>query len=267
MNRSMEVEVKVGLFMAIGTLLIAVSILLVGGNKAIFSTTVRFHTLFNQVDGIIPGAIVKVAGVRVGQVEKIKFDRDRGKVDVTFYVRKEYHEAIRQDSTVSVATQGMLGDRFIVVTPGNPALPEIAADGELKSELPKDFKDYLNTADEVLDRMKTSLVHLDAILAGFSRDSRAEIFFRNISATSSNLNGATTQLPKKMEDLYSSMGSMKSIMSKIDRGEGTIGALINDPSLYDDLKALLGGANRNKVLKYFVRKSVEDAREEAEKKK
>jgi len=44
-------------------------------------------------------------------------------------------------------------------------------------------------------------------------------------------------------------------------GEGTLGALINDPSLYEDLKSLIGGANRNRVLKYFIQKSVESARE------
>jgi len=72
-------------------------------------------------------------------------------------------------------------------------------------------------------------------------------------------------LPTKMKDVTTAAKHMKSILAKIDNGEGTVGALINDPSLYDDVKNLLGGANRNKVLKYFIKKSVETSREKAEK--
>lgn len=268
MNRSLEVEVKVGIFVAIGIGLIAAAILLVGGNKAIFSLTMNYHVVFDQVDGIIPGSIVKVAGVRVGQVEKIKFLPGSGKIDVAFTVRKEYEDAIRGDSTVSVRTQGVLGDKILVISTGNPALAKMDQGSELKAETGKELKDYLSSADEVLDRLKNSLGHIETILGNFTKESRSEIFFRNMSQMSTNVNASTSDLPKKINDLYGTMNHMKSIMSKIDHGDGTIGALVNDPSLYEDLKSLLGGANRNKVLKYFVRKSVEESREanaEAEK--
>jgi hypothetical protein len=94
----------------------------------------------------------------------------------------------------------------------------------------------------------------------FNRDQRAETFFRNFSAASATINDSS-------KTLKASMDHLNSIFTKVDKGHGTLGALINDPSLYDDLKALLGGANRNRVLKYFVRKSVEESREAAEKEK
>lgn len=265
MNRSLEVEIKVGIFVALGSALVFLVILMLGGGRSIFSRDISFHARIGQVEGVVEGAPVKIAGVRVGQVDQIKFEPETNQIDIGFSIRNNYHEAVREDSTVSIQTQGVLGDRYLVVSMGNPKLPIAEPGALLKSQAPKDLRDYLNNADEVLARLKSALTHIEEIAASFSRESRSEIFFRNLTGISSNVNSATHVLPAKIQDFYASMTSMKSIMSKIDHGDGTLGALINDPSLYDDLKALLGGANRNKVLKYFVRKSVEDSREEAAK--
>jgi len=54
---------------------------------------------------------------------------------------------------------------------------------------------------------------------------------------------------------------LDSILAKIDRGEGTLGLLVSDPSLYQDLKTLLGGANRSAVVKTLIRLSTPGAEE------
>lgn len=264
MNHSLEVEVKVGVFVSLGVLLIALTILLLGGGS-FFSSSVTYSARFSAVEGLMVGGSVKLMGVRVGKIERIHMENNPSRVLVEFNVAKEYTGSIHEDSTVSVQTMGVLGDKFLVISPGTSGVPVAQLGVELKTELPKDLKDYLGSADAIMERLKSTLAHVDNILGNFDRDSRSEIFFRNLAAVSSNMNAATSKMPVKMNDFYDSITKMSSVMSKIDRGEGTIGALINDPTLYDDLKTLLGGANRNKVLKYFVRKSVEDSRDEAKK--
>lgn len=249
-----ETEIKVGIFVALGTVLIMVVIMLLGGGQSIFSRKIELKTKFKQAEGIVEGATVKVAGVKVGQVDGIQFIKDSGEVEVRFSVGYKFRDAIHEDSTVSVATQGVLGDRYLVVSYGTPGNEPAKDGGELKSEMPRELKDYLNTADEVLGRVKGSLKSLEAILGNFEKDGRSDTLFKNLSAASTNVSGASGNLPPSTQHL-------RSILAKIDNGEGTLGALINDPSLYEDLKAVLGGANRNKVLKYFIRKSVEESRE------
>jgi len=53
----------------------------------------------------------------------------------------------------------------------------------------------------------------------------------------------------------SAAGHLDSILAKIDRGEGTLGLLVSDPSLYEEMKALVGGANRSAVVKTLIRLS------------
>ncbi|MDO8644048.1 MAG: MCE family protein, partial [bacterium] len=49
------------------------------------------------------------------------------------------------------------------------------------------------------------------------------------------------------------IGDLKSVSGKMARGEGTLGALISDPTLFNDMKTLIGKANRNKLLKGVIR--------------
>lgn len=250
----MEIEIKVGIFVAIGIALIMITILLLGGGSELFERNITYSTKFVQIEGLVEGANVKVAGIRVGQVKEVSLDNDKGIVDVKFTVRAKFQDSIHEDSTVAIQTQGVLGDRYLVVSVGSPGSPVAPEDAVLKSEPPKDLKDYLTGADQVIARINASLGHLENILGNFNRDSRSEVFFRNMTTASTSFNDGT-------KSMRASMAHLDSILKKIDSGHGTIGALVNDPSLYDDMKALLGGANRNRVLKYFIQKSVEDSKE------
>ena len=51
---------------------------------------------------------------------------------------------------------------------------------------------------------------------------------------------------------------LESILAKIDRGEGTLGLLVSDPALYQDLRTLVGGANRSLVVRSLIRLSTQD---------
>ena len=62
-----------------------------------------------------------------------------------------------------------------------------------------------------------------------------------------------------MAKLEKASGSIERIMTRIEKGPGTMNSLIYDESVHDSLRALLGGASRNKVIKYFIRESIKDS--------
>src|SRR5690242_898967 len=118
MTRSMELEIKVGFFVAIGLGLVMFTILILGGGRSIFERASLYHAKFSQVEGLVEGATVKLAGMKVGQVKEIKLLEDSNQVDVTFSVNKKFVSAVKEDSAVGIQTQGVLGDRYIVVHTG-----------------------------------------------------------------------------------------------------------------------------------------------------
>lgn len=70
---------------------------------------------------------------------------------------------------------------------------------------------------------------------------------------------------KILDNLAEAIDDLKNITEKIAEGEGSLGAIINDPDLYDNLNQLLGGANRSFILRTLIRRSInKDASEKVE---
>jgi phospholipid/cholesterol/gamma-HCH transport system substrate-binding protein len=55
--------------------------------------------------------------------------------------------------------------------------------------------------------------------------------------------------------------NLNQIFEKINNGTGTLGALVNDPGLYDEMRALMGGANRNRIIRNLVRQTIKESEE------
>lgn len=145
------------------------------------------------------------------------------------------------------------------------------------------------SAQDILEEVKTG----DGLLHTLIYDDEATKAFKDLQVASANLAALTAQLkdgkgalpalfndPKTKESLDRALASManvdkasadaavaaaklRSIMERVDKGEGTLGALINDPAMYDDLMALLGGAKRNRILRGVIRHTI-DKNEEIE---
>ena len=86
-----------------------------------------------------------------------------------------------------------------------------------------------------------------------------------MAATAKNLASASEKLDKELDQLHlkSSMTNLNAILGKINNGTGTLGALVNDPGLYDDAKALMGGVSRNRVMRNLIRQTVRESEEKA----
>lgn len=117
MNRH-STEVKVGIFF-----LVAVAIFAYVWFKVLdFGTKEGFvlTTHFRSVEGLVNGAQVQIAGVRIGKVKDIRFDPDTGKALVEMVINDAYRNTIPEDSRVTLKTKGMLGDKYVVIEPGKP---------------------------------------------------------------------------------------------------------------------------------------------------
>ena len=91
--------------------------------------------------------------------------------------------------------------------------------------------------------------------------SRLEKILANLESLTSNTNKLMSSVNDKnlnqsIANLKQSSDSMSRITKQIEEGPGTLHALIYDQGLHEDMRSLMGGANRNKVLKYFIRESI-----------
>lgn len=113
-----KLELKVGIFVFIGMIILMIFILSIGGFKS-WSSGYRVKFIFNFVNGVKLGAPVRFAGVDVGQVKSIGFIHPgdgHTKVEVTVWVKDIVR--IPADSNIWVNTLGLLGEKYIEILPG-----------------------------------------------------------------------------------------------------------------------------------------------------
>ena len=261
MHKQLETEIKVGIFIAVGLGLIMTAILLLGGTESLFARKNRYTAHFQNVEGLISGAKVILGGVPVGTVDAISFDHKQRKIVVGISVDRSSADWIRTDSTVEIATQGVLGDKYLNLEMGTQDQPVLAAGSDIPSKTGKDLSQFLSKGDQLMISLNNIGTILERILKNFERDNRSDAFFKGISKSAENLSQASEKINKELDQiqLKKAISNLAQIFEKINNGSGTIGALINDSGLYEEVKALMGGVNRNRIMRNLVRQAIKES--------
>ncbi len=123
--RRFNLEIVVGLFMVAGFLCFAWLSIKLGDIEVFGPKTYSVSAKFGSVSGLKSGAIVEIAGVQVGKVTDISFDPEDYEAQVVMAINQGV--VLQDDSIASVRTAGIIGDRYIDISPGGSN--ELIGDG------------------------------------------------------------------------------------------------------------------------------------------
>jgi phospholipid/cholesterol/gamma-HCH transport system substrate-binding protein len=246
-------QIRVGIFIFGGLAVTLISMFMVGG-ESVLKSNVLLHAEFDHVEGLNEGSLVALSGFKVGNIKTFKLLPEKGKIDVIMKIDKAYLGNIDKSDTVEVRSAGALGDKYIFIVPTETKtgsvqegdVLEVAASTDLISVLSKKGGDAAKFFDILNDVHKMT----QAITSG----NKVEIMMKNLTDASHSMKVTSDEMRQK---LGPAMTKMDRIMTKIDSGQGTIGALINDPSLHDSLKAMVGGPDRKKNMKSLIRSTID----------
>lgn len=114
-----------GLFVAVGVLILVVGIFLVGEKQGIFTKSTEVLARFNSVEGLKKGAAVRLLGIDVGTVSSIRIWNNVALVDMRIF--SDSRKFIKRDSRAMLETEGLVGNKFVVLTPGTEESPSVQA--------------------------------------------------------------------------------------------------------------------------------------------
>lgn len=259
-------QLKVGIFLTIGILFILGSIFFLGADKALFTSYVRVHAHFEQVQGLSNGSVVSLSGVTVGNVESITFLPEKNALDVKMRINSDYIGRIREGSQVEIRTQGALGDKYVFIIPGDPRNDVVKEGDILDVAKATDLIGIISERGNEANRIFDVINEVYKITNALNADNRLAKIMGHMETASSNLSQSSKDAQKFMAQVSSqnsgdklnrSLEKLDSILTKIDRGQGTLGALINDPSVHNQLKSVLGASPRRNNIKSLLRTSIE----------
>lgn len=270
MDSQYKLKIKVGFYLAIGILCILVSIFFLGADKALFTHHVNLHAHFDQVQGLAVGSLVSISGVTAGNVKAVNFIENENKLDVIMRVDEKYIKRIHKDSEVEIRTQGALGDKYIFIFPGDSRQPEISEDDILPVSTSSDIMGVISERGSEASRIFDIIDDLQKISKSLTAEDRLGKIMKNLDSTSASLSHASKDAENLMNSLSVSKNApttetrlsrtlerLDSILTKIDNADGTLGLLINDPTVHNQMKTYLGGSERKNHLKTLLRTSIE----------
>jgi len=275
--------IKVGFFVFITLLIFFIGIFVISGEQKFFEKEYKVRTYFSNTVGLLPGAYVRLSGVRIGTVSKINFPNNKSKnlIEVTMRVNKNGAERITPDSQATIRTEGLLGAKYIEIVRGEePPFSDIEMVMTIESYTPPELQELIGSSDELLTNLISISKNLDKVSSVFGNEENLE----NISQTLSSLRKGSDDLQRTLaaiengdgflhtliydkqfgQDLSTTVANLsetsanfRDISESLKGGEGTLGALLIDPSIHDSLKGVLGEAQRSKFIRSAVQYLVE----------
>lgn len=134
----------VGLFIFIGILIFAITIFTLGGQRRTFVKSFRINAIFNDVSGLLVGGNIWFSGVKIGTVKNITIYGD-SRVLVSMSIENDLQSHIHTDSKAKIGSDGLIGNKIIVIYGGMPTTPIIQKNGFLAVESALNTDDMLAT--------------------------------------------------------------------------------------------------------------------------
>lgn len=259
MESNSGVERKVGIFVAISTIALIVVIFLLGGDKSFFKSYQVMKVKLEETSGLVAGGVVQIAGIASGNVTSIELDPQDNQLIVTIKIDRKYSSRLTHGTTASIRTQGALGDKYVLIKLGPPS-GEILKEGDfIEPEEGADLLSTLGKSGGKFERVFEIIEHISNITKELDQGK----FAKNLNDSSRSFKNSLNTLEDAMasKKIKKSLDHLASIMEKIDKGQGTLGGLINDPTVHEDLKAIMGGAKRSNLLKFLIRQTIQKGEE------
>jgi phospholipid/cholesterol/gamma-HCH transport system substrate-binding protein len=217
----------------IGLLILAIGIFFISGQEGYFRRRYKLKAYVSEAGGLRRGAQVSLAGVAVGDVQKIEispYPEPARAVEITMRIARAYQHEIRADSTATIETVGLLGDSYVNITRGSPGQEVIAAGGVVKTSEETDVKRVVQNANNVF-------VNLGVLSA-------------KLNDISSQVESGKGSLGKLVYDqsLYNRLNkttdTFDRMVTRVEQGQGTLGKLLTDEKLYGTTVATIDRLNK-----------------------
>jgi phospholipid/cholesterol/gamma-HCH transport system substrate-binding protein len=199
---------KLGMFASIGFVLLVAGLFFIGKQKNLFGSVFHIRSVFSSVSGLKIGSNVRFGGINIGSVEGIQLQTDTS-VMVEMAIKGDVRGFIKQDANTSIGSEGLMGDKVLVIAPGKGLEKVVGENTILISRAPIE-------TDQILASLKISadnaalLTHNLAQIADKVNNGRG-LLSRLIGDTtmSNNLNRTVANLKKGSEGLSENMEAAK----------------------------------------------------------
>lgn len=234
MQKDTSRNLRLGIFVLLGTTFLIVSLYMIGSKRNLFSNTFSVRANFHNVSGLMPGNNVRFSGIDVGTVQSIDILNDTS-VTVTMIIEEKYHSYIKRNAVAAIGTDGLMGNKIVNINTIKGKAPQVE-DGDLIGTLrPLETDEMIRTLALTNDNIKIITDDLKRITQKIDNSNSLWSLLSDTVAAQ-NLRQAIVSIRMTGERSAIVVGDIGLIANDIKNGKGPIGALITDTAMTGQIK-------------------------------
>jgi phospholipid/cholesterol/gamma-HCH transport system substrate-binding protein len=204
----------VGVFVTAAFALFSAGLFLIGDQYKAFSHHVIYYTDFQSVDGLTKGTKVRVDGLDAGEIESIQIPASPAqKFRLKMKMDDRLHGMIREDSLVTVETEGIVGDKFLLIQDGTEHASEAPDGSTLRSKEPFEMSKLLEQAQGLMNQAGTAI--------------------NQVQGTMDDVRG---HLDATLDTATSTIKNVNGVVRDVQSGKGSVGMLLEDEATATDVR-------------------------------
>lgn len=228
--------VIVGVFIFLGLVFLLAGILIVGNIRETFNTKMGVLSIFDDVSGLKEGNNVWYSGVKIGTVKKMNFF-GKSQVEVSLNIATKAQQYIRKDAKVKISTDGIIGNKIIVIYGGTEDFAPVEEGDTLAVERTFTSEDMINTLQDNNENLLVITSNFK-ILTNKLVDGEGT-FGKLLNDTSvyANINAATVSLQNAAQKAQQIAGSLATFSSNLNKKGTLANELTTDTTVFKSVKA------------------------------
>lgn len=211
---------RVGLFFLLGLALTWVTFETLSGGKLFREDGYTIVAPFPSLKELKNGDEVRMAGVKIGVVERTQLNTEKRRAEAI--LRINAGTKIPNDAVASIAMAGLIGTNYLGVDLGSAGAPPLQPGEEIRTRATPDLNSVMSDLGDLGKKLEGALGAFGNAMGG--KDGQPGLFQKLDRLVSENHDKVTA-----------TMTNLQEITTKVNKGEGTIGRLVNDPALYNEL--------------------------------
>lgn len=220
----------------IGLVIFIAGILTIGSMRKSFVSKITAKSVFDDVNGLQTGNNIWFSGVKVGTVKSIKF-HGNSQVEVVLNIEEKSQQYIRKDATVKISSDGLIGNKIIVISGGSPKAEPIEDGDVLQVQREDSQQDIMNTLQAnnknilaITNDLKDVTRRISEGQGSIGKLLSDEQLYRELEVTMASLQKAASQA-------QNITASLNTYTAKLNREGGLANELATDTLIMRDVRA------------------------------
>lgn len=219
MNNAQQTA-RVGLFFLLGLALTWVTFETLSGGKLFREDGYTLVAPFHSLKELKSGDEVRMAGVKIGVVEKTRLNPEKRRAEAILRINTD--SKIPSDAIATISMAGLIGTNYIGVDLGSPTAPTLEPGAEIRTQSSADINSIMADIGALGQKLEGALGAFGNAMGGNGKE--PGLFQKLDSLVTDN-----------KEKVTATMTNLQEITTKVNKGDGTLGKLVNDPALHDQL--------------------------------